>query len=82
MGISHRHPLGKHAHGGVGLTSTEVLEKIGGVAHPKVGWNKEKIIAEGEIAFSRDILKAAYELIPYPLLDWNDKIYPYGTIKG
>lgn len=81
IGIKSDHPLGKHAHGAVGFTSTEVLNKVidtyGSLPYPKGAWNKTAYILEGETKFVSYIEKIGLEVWEYPITSWNDKIHPY-----
>lgn len=77
IGLS-RHPLGTHAHGGIGLTSREVLSNIvknnnGELPHFKGSWDKDKVIAEGEVRFTNFIeQKIGKDIIPFCDLDeWD-----------
>lgn len=55
-----RHPLGTHAHGGIGLTSREILENIchnnnGELPYHHGNWDKPNVVAEGEVKFTNFI---------------------------
>ena len=59
-----------HAHGGVGLTSRTILDRVflkhGELPHFKGQWNdgvdKQQVIREGEIPFTNSIYQMGYEL--------------------
>lgn len=57
----------EHAHGGVGLSSSHVLNTVHGPRLPYYGegWDKEKVIDQGEIPFTRKILSSGYSLVEY-----------------
>lgn len=63
------HPGGIHADGGVGLTERGVLDKIvakhGLLPHYRGQWNKEAVIAEGEIPFTNEINKLGKEVVVF-----------------
>jgi hypothetical protein len=67
------HPLGVHAHGGVGLSRKDVLEQLPELPHYKgEGWDKEKIIYEGEVPFTNEITKLGYSIGEFcPKKDWD-----------
>jgi len=55
-----RHPLGTHAHGGVGLTSREILSNIvnnnnGELPYHHGSWDKKNVVEEGEVKFTNFI---------------------------
>jgi hypothetical protein len=73
-----RHPLGTHAHGGVGLTSREILDNIahnnnGELPYHHGDWNKINVIAEGEVKFTNFIeQKIGKEILVFHDEDeWN-----------
>lgn len=92
------HTYGKHCGGGVGLTSSKVLEKL----NKRLGYLphhieeddsklspaeiKAKIIQEGEVPFTNEILKMGYDLIPFEQQDsWNmerNLCSPYYNLYG
>ena len=79
IGLS-RHPMGTHAHGGVGFTTREILENIvhnnnGELPHYKGGWDKDKVIEEGEVKFTNFIEnKIGKDIITfYELDEWDFK---------
>jgi hypothetical protein len=60
-----------HAHGGVGLSSRDVLERIceqngGHLPHPRSsGWQRRDIELDGEVAFGQAFIRAGYSIVPY-----------------
>ena len=83
------HPLGEHAHGGVGLTSTKILREVfpSGLPHYKEpGWDKTQIIHDGEIPFTNQIVAHGYEIREFnwhPTWDFETKLCtPYLDFKN
>ena len=81
-----RNPV--HCHGGVGLTSKRILEKVeeihGCLPHSGEEFNKIKTIREGEIPFTNTIHKLGYEMARMgEVEDWNEKnnLLPYFNYK-
>lgn len=77
-----------HAHGGVGLTSREVLREVeaihGCLPHSKEVFNKADVIRKGEIPFTNTIFKLGYGLATMgEIEDWDEKNYllPYFNYK-
>lgn len=75
-----------HAHGGVGLTSTEILDRVvlkhGSLPHFSGEWDKPKVIRDGEIPFTNTIHEMGYTLDKFGEIDgWNIKnhILPYNN---
>lgn len=73
-----RHPLGTHAHGGVGLTSREILNNIvrnnnGELPYHHGDWNKANVVEEGEVKFTNFIeSKIGKEIVVFHDEDeWN-----------
>lgn len=72
-----RHPLGTHAHGGVGLTSREILQVVadsnnGELPYHHGSWVKEHVVSEGEVKFTNFIEKIGKDIIVFHDEDvWN-----------
>ena len=79
VGINHKNSFENsvcpHAHGGMGLTSSQVLNKViqqyGKLPHSE-SFEKDKVILEGEIKFTNVIYKMGYSLIEIPE---NNKLF-------
>lgn len=77
-----------HAHGGVGLTSTKILEQVnlkhGSLPHYVGEWDKPKVIQEGEIPFTNIIHEMGYTIDKFGEVDgWSAKncLLPYYNYK-
>lgn len=73
-----------HAHGGIGLTSTEILNRVslkhGSLPHFMGEWDKPMVIKEGEIPFTNIIHQMGYTIDKFGEVDgWNIKnhLLPY-----
>jgi hypothetical protein len=76
-----------HAHGGIGLTSAAVLERVFGycggcLPHPcGSGWARHLAIIQGEIPFTNVIAHLGYQVVPFGLPGWdweNNLCLPFG----
>lgn len=78
-----------HAHGGIGLTSTKILERVnlkhGSLPHFTGDWDKPKVIRDGEIPFTNIIHEMGYTIDKFGEIDgWNSKncLLPYFNYKN
>jgi len=78
-----------HAHGGVGLTSTKILEQVslrnGSLPYFVGEWDKPKVIRDGEIPFTNIIHEMGYALDKFGEVDgWSAKncLLPYYNYKN
>jgi len=61
----------EHAHGGIGLSRREVLERVcerngGHLPHPNSnGWKRREVELAGEVAFGQAFIRAGYRLVSY-----------------
>lgn len=92
------HSFGTHCAGGVGFTSSKILEKLnkrrGFLPHHNAPDNmeldfihrKSQIIQQGEVPFTNEILKMGYDLISFSdQKDWNlekNLCIPYFNLHG
>lgn len=65
--VQEQHPLGIHAHGAVGLTKKRVLDAVweyneGVLPHYRGAWDKKKVIARGEVPFTRSMHELGFQL--------------------
>lgn len=86
IGISHRGEI--HCHGGVGLTSRDILNEVvsvhGELPHSKLFFEKQDVIRKGEIPFTNVIHQLGYDLANFGEEgEWNEKncILPYYDFK-
>jgi hypothetical protein len=77
-----------HAHGGVGIASYECLRRViathGCLAYPRgEGWDRDRIIADGEIPFTNEMVRLGLKVLPLGLTDWDRKgpVTPYHDLK-
>ncbi len=93
-----QHSYGQHCGGGVGFTSSKVLEKLdkrcGGLPHytkkddtkDNAVDRKHQIIVNGEVPFTNEILKMGYDLVSFGNgVEWNlesNLCVPYFNLYG
>lgn len=82
-----------HAHGGVGLTTSSILEEVckannGCLPHPGTIWrfndleSRRKIESNGEIAFTNAIFRLGYRLVPFGSNAEHDTAIPWANFRG